>query len=107
VTLKDNDATGVNGSLQLADSKQIRGLKVSVNIAHTYVGALNVELRHGAVRATLSASEGGDATELVKTFDVTAFNGQESGGAWELWVIDTDAYGDSGKLNSWKLEIEY
>ncbi len=107
VTLKDNDATGVNGSLQLADSKQIRGLKVSVDIAHTYVGALNVELRHGAVRATLSASEGGDATELVKTFDVTAFNGQESGGAWELWVIDTDAYGDSGKLNSWKLEIEY
>ena len=105
MSIPDNNAEGVTTTINVSERKSIKSLKVTVAISHTYVGSLTVELKHGAVKHVLHNQEGGSATEIVKTFDVTAFNGDLTEGAWELHVADGDAYDDQGTIESWSLEF--
>jgi subtilisin-like proprotein convertase family protein len=107
VAIPDNDPAGAASVLTVADSRGIEALKVSINVRHSYVGALTVELSHGAIKHILHNSEGGSDNSIVKTYDVTAFNGDNSDGEWTLKVIDNDAYGDTGAIESWSLEFLY
>jgi len=78
---------------------------VAVNITHTFIGDLVIELVSPAgTVAVLHNQEGGGTDNLNATFRPTAFNGQTSAGLWTLRVRDIAAV-DVGTLNSWTVTI--
>ncbi|MER6393007.1 M4 family metallopeptidase [Streptomyces sp. NPDC059382] len=77
-------------------------LKVDVNIVHTYVGDLKVDLvaPDGSVY-NLRNRTGGSADNIVQSFTVNA-SSEVANGVWKLRVADL-ASADTGYINSWKL----
>ncbi|RSS49067.1 peptidase S8 [Streptomyces sp. WAC07061] len=87
--------TGVTGNAPAA-------LKVGVNIAHTYIGDLKVDLvaPDGTVY-TVHNRAGGSTDNINQTYTVNA-SSEVAGGTWKLRVND-NAGGDTGKIDSWNL----
>ncbi|NXY97257.1 M4 family metallopeptidase [Streptomyces sp. BR123] len=77
-------------------------LKVDVNIVHTYVGDLRVDLvaPDGSVY-NLRNRSGGSADNIVQSFTVNA-SSEAANGVWKLRVADLASL-DTGYINSWKL----
>ncbi|MFE3584983.1 M4 family metallopeptidase [Streptomyces vinaceus] len=77
-------------------------LKVDVNIVHTYIGDLKVDLvaPDGSVY-NLHNRSGGSADNIVKSYTVNA-SSEVAQGVWKLRVSD-NAYLDTGYIDSWKL----
>ncbi|MEV0413417.1 M4 family metallopeptidase [Streptomyces sp. NPDC050448] len=77
-------------------------LKVDVNIVHTYVGDLRVDLvaPDGTVY-NLRNRTGGSADNIVQSFTVNA-SAEVAQGTWKLRVADLASL-DTGYINSWKL----
>lgn len=112
LTIPDNDPTGVSSSINIEHSGVVRQAKVSIDIAHTYIGDLRVELlAPSGQRATLHSRLGGAQDDLAMTYDsntpssaLTPLIGQSAEGDWVLRVTDR-ARRDVGKLNRWSLEL--
>ncbi|MBT2472981.1 S8 family serine peptidase [Streptomyces sp. ISL-66] len=87
--------TGVTGNAPTA-------LKVGVNIVHTYIGDLKVDLvaPDGTVY-TVHNRAGGGTDNINQTFTVNA-SSEVANGTWKLRVND-NAGGDTGKIDSWSL----
>lgn len=79
-------------------------LSVSVDIKHTYIGDLKVDLvaPDGSVH-TLHDRSGGSADNIVKTYTVNA-SSEVAAGVWKLRVND-NADLDTGKIDSWALQF--
>ncbi|MDT9687129.1 S8 family serine peptidase [Streptomyces sp. P9(2023)] len=77
-------------------------LKVGVDIKHTYIGDLKVDLvaPDGTVY-TLHNRTGGSADNLVQTFTVNA-SAEVANGVWKLRVND-NASQDTGRIDAWNL----
>lgn len=77
-------------------------LKVGVNIVHTYIGDLKVDLvaPDGSVY-TLHNRAGGSADNINQVYTVNA-SSEVANGTWKLRVND-NAGGDIGKIDSWNL----
>ncbi|MFI8277950.1 S8 family peptidase [Streptomyces sp. NPDC085929] len=77
-------------------------LKVGVDIKHTYIGDLKVDLvaPDGSVY-TLSNRAGGGTDNIVQTFTVNA-SSEVANGVWKLRVND-NANADTGKIDAWNL----
>jgi M6 family metalloprotease-like protein len=112
LAIPDADAAGVSSSLVVDRSGTVKRLAVAINITHTFIGDLRVELTSPTGRtAALHNRIGGSADNLVSTFDsqppspLAALVNQSAQGAWLLRVSDL-AGRDVGTLNSWSLEIE-
>ncbi|MFB0630063.1 S8 family serine peptidase [Streptomyces sp. AB3(2024)] len=77
-------------------------LKVGVNIAHTYIGDLKVDLvaPDGSVY-TVHNRAGGGTDNINQVFTVNA-SSEVANGTWKLRVND-NAGGDTGKIDSWNL----
>ncbi|MGW2996597.1 M4 family metallopeptidase, partial [Streptomyces sp. NPDC001193] len=77
-------------------------LKVDVNILHTYIGDLKVDLvaPDGSVY-NLHNRSGGSADNIVKSYTVNA-SSEVAQGVWKLRVSDNASL-DTGKIDSWKL----
>lgn len=110
--IKDNDPQGVSSVITLSEKGKISALRVSLDITHTYIDDLLVELIAPAgQRAVLHNREGGSKDNLILTYDsenkpeLKAFLGLPSSGEWTLWVVDL-ARIDTGKLNKWEIELE-
>jgi C1A family cysteine protease len=104
LSIPDDNQTGVSSTISVSSSTSVGSLAVAVDITHTYIGDLTVELTHGGRTATLHAQVGGSDDNIRKTFTVSDFNGTSRSGAWTLTVRDT--YGqDVGTLNSWSMDI--
>ena len=75
---------------------------VAVNIVHTYIGDLKVDLvaPDGSVY-NLHNRSGGSADNIVKTYTVN-LSGEVANGTWKLRVND-NAGGDVGYINSWSM----
>lgn len=102
--IPDNDAAGVSSVISVPDSGTLSGVSVDVDITHTYRGDLTVTLSKAGRTVTLFEREGAGADDLVATFDVSDFDGEDSAGDWTLTVID-NANADEGTLNSWTLNL--
>ncbi len=102
--IPDNDSAGVSSIIEVVEGGTISGLSVSVDITHPYRGDLTVTLSKGGVSMTLVDREGAGDDDIVDTFDVGAFDGEDSAGVWTLTVVDT-ANADMGQLNGWNLDI--
>ncbi|MCX4695112.1 S8 family serine peptidase [Streptomyces sp. NBC_01408] len=87
--------SGVTGNAPAA-------LKVGVNIAHTYIGDLKVDLvaPDGSVY-TVHNRTGGSADNISQVYTVNA-SSEVANGTWKLRVND-NAGGDTGKIDSWSL----
>ena len=91
----------------------MKALKVSVDITHTYIGDLQVELQSpSGQKVMLHDRSGGAKRDLQQTYSSTsmlalsALSGESLKGNWHLNVRDL-ASRDIGRLNRWSLEIEY
>ncbi|MFJ6250089.1 MULTISPECIES: S8 family peptidase [unclassified Streptomyces] len=102
VTVPDNTTvespltvSGVTGNAPAA-------LKVGVDIKHTYIGDLKVDLvaPDGSVY-TLHNRTGGSADDIVQTYTVNA-SSEVANGVWKLRVND-NASQDSGRIDAWNL----
>jgi subtilisin-like proprotein convertase family protein len=89
----------------------VGALKVSVDIAHPYIGDLRVMLTApDNQRITLHSRKGGSADNINTTYDpaqvpdLAHLIGIGSQGEWSLIVVD-EAARDVGTLRSWKLSI--
>lgn len=102
--IPDDNATGISSTITLA-AGTVAGVQVAVEISHSYVGALVVTLKHGGKSRVLSNQEGAGGTSIVKTWEVKDFDGADAAGDWILHVKDIDAYGDTGKLLKWNIEV--
>ncbi|MGW6705509.1 M4 family metallopeptidase [Streptomyces sp. NPDC054956] len=77
-------------------------LKVDVNILHTYIGDLKVDLvAPDGTLYNLHNRSGGSADNIIKSYTVNA-SSEVAQGVWKLRVND-NANIDTGKIDSWKL----
>jgi M6 family metalloprotease-like protein len=111
VPIPDNNPAGVSSKINIAQTGVVKQLKVSLDITHTYIGDLIVELTGpGGAKVTLHNRAGTGTDNLVKSYDsaslaaLAVFIGQGVQGEWVLSVRDV-AGQDVGKLNRWSLDV--
>ncbi len=78
-------------------------LQVAVDIVHTYIGDLKVDLvaPDGTAYTLKGYGTGGSADNINETYTVNA-SSEAANGVWQLRVQDNAAV-DTGYINSWKL----
>ncbi|MFF6773574.1 S8 family serine peptidase [Streptomyces sp. NPDC012637] len=90
--------SGVSGNAPSA-------LQVPVNIVHTYIGDLQVQLiaPDGTAYTLKAFGTGGSADNINTTYTVNA-SSEVANGTWKLRVTDNANY-DVGKIDSWALQF--
>jgi hypothetical protein len=104
LAIPDNDPVGVASTIAVADTGVVGGLKVTVDISHTYRGDLRVVLHHAGRQVVLHDRTGGTLDDLKTTFTVTDLDGEPLQGDWRLQVSD-HARIDTGTLHAWSIEV--
>jgi subtilisin-like proprotein convertase family protein len=108
--IPENSQTGISDTIDITEALTISGLKVGVDISHTFRGDLRVALATpwGTVIELHPKGGGGNAHDLKVTYDETTLpalatlRGRSTKGAWRLMVQDL-APADIGILNRWWL----
>ncbi|MFK0223595.1 M28 family metallopeptidase [Streptomyces vinaceus] len=104
VNIPDSPGAAVNSPITVSGvtGNAPATTKVDVNIVHTYIGDLVVDLvaPDGTVY-NLHNRSGGSADNLVKSYTVNA-SSEVANGVWNLRVKDGAAQ-DTGYVNSWKI----
>jgi subtilisin-like proprotein convertase family protein len=108
VIIPDTGAV-VSSTINIQQSGTIAELRVSVDIAHTFVSDLRVDLvAPDGTAVVLHNHAGGSSDNIVRTYspvDTPALKpllGRSIRGIWKLQVRDTVAL-DSGRLNRWRI----
>jgi subtilisin family serine protease len=103
----------IKSSMKINENKQIKDIKVGVDITHSFIGDLTLDLiSPGGSSVRLHDREGGWRDNIIKTYTIldtpvlNDFIGENSGGDWVLNVADLD-YLSQGNLNKWSLEIKF
>jgi subtilisin-like proprotein convertase family protein len=112
LAIPDNNPAGISSNIVIADKGTIGRLKVALNVTHTYIGDLRIELFAPSGRsAVVHGQLGGSADNLEVSYDsgsplspLAGLIGQGMQGTWTLRVADLAAQ-DTGALNRWSLEI--
>ncbi|RMG63858.1 MAG: peptidase S8 [Chloroflexi bacterium] len=101
-------------SATVAETRPLKGLKVWVDIEHTYRGDLVVTLKPPAASGigdiVLHNRQGGAANHIKQTYDaantpaLASVAGKSPSGEWTLLVADKARY-DVGKIREFKLEM--
>lgn len=111
--IPDSNPQGVSSRIAIADAGTAKELTVNVEIAHSYIGDLHVELiAPSGQSVTLHARAGGNKSDLRRTFDkdslpsLETLVGEPIQGEWTLRVKDL-AFWDKGKLEKWSLTVPY
>lgn len=99
----------VLSSIDIAQAGTLQEIRVQVNIAHTYIGDLRVDLlAPDGTAVALHSQSGGSADDLVRTYTVAnkpalrGLLGKPVRGRWQLRVVDAFRL-DEGRLRSWRL----
>jgi subtilisin-like proprotein convertase family protein len=105
ISIPDNNPAGITSTINVTDDITITDLTVEVNITHTFIGDLIVQLvgPDGAA-VTLHNRTGGANDDLHETYAVPDFLGLSSAGAWQL-VVSDNAGIDLGTLDDWTLNV--
>lgn len=111
VKIPDNDPSGVLRSIDVDAAGTVKNLEVSIDITHTYIGDLVINLiSPGGKSAVLQHPADDDSDSLIKTYSTASapelerLIGESIKGRWQLKVGDTAAE-DMGKLNRWGMKI--
>ncbi|RPH56871.1 hypothetical protein EHM82_02505, partial [bacterium] len=99
----------VSSSMTIDQDGTITDLRIQVNISHTYIGDLRVDLiAPDGTAVVLHNNTGGSANDLVRTYSVEEHPalrpllGKSIRGTWQLRVRDTFRL-DVGRLNRWRI----
>lgn len=111
LSIPDNSPAGVESAITITQPGNVAGVNVNVDITHSYIGDLVVQLVSPSGKvATLHDRTGSGADNIIKTFSfnatpaLAALAGEPIQGRWLLKVSDT-AGQDVGKLNRWSLDL--
>ncbi|MEA1976394.1 MAG: proprotein convertase P-domain-containing protein [Chloroflexota bacterium] len=111
IIIPDNIIGGIERSLNVVDAGQLDRIQVEIDITHTYIGDLLVELVSPSnTRVLLHNRTGGSANNIIKTYtgvntpNLPVLRGEPINGLWKLYVSDR-ASADQGKLNRWALKL--
>ena len=103
-SIPDNNATGISSPITVSGrtGNAPTNASISVNIVHTYVGDLKLDLiaPDGSVY-NLRSYTGGSADNIVETY-TKDLSTEALNGTWKLRVID-GAGADTGYINSWSI----
>ena len=107
ISIPDNNPTGITSTTSVTDSQSILEVSVEVNITHTWIGDLTVDLVSPAgTTVRLHDRAGGSADNINQTYTLPSqFDGEDSNGNWRLIVTDLASV-DVGTLDSWTLTIK-
>ena len=102
--ITDNHNT--SDTITVPNSGTVTSVSVTVNISHTYIGDLKMEIvaPDGTIK-TLHNRSGDGTNDIIKTYTPN-FDDAQIQGIWKLKIRD-NADGDTGTLNSWTLEVSY
>lgn len=110
VAIKDQKTVTLD--LQIADTKPVADVAVSVELEHTYIGDLVIEIRAPGGTVTLQSRTGGGADNLNKRYDTVStpgladLTGKNPKGTWTLAISDK-ARRDTGTLRRFSVELVY
>lgn len=127
LNIPDNDPQGVNSNLVVTDTGAVSKVTVHVNVSHTYIHDLHIQLISPSGTAVdLFRHNCGNEDNLNVTFSddgqpmdcsqmnnnltfkpvghLSDFLGQSMQGRWTLHLSDNQSQ-DQGRLNSWSLHI--
>ncbi len=111
IIIPDNVPKGIERSLSVGDSGELDDIQVEIDITHTYIGDLRVELVSPSnTRVLLHNRTGGTANNIIKSYtgvnspNLLELRGESINGNWKLLVSDS-ARSDRGKLNRWALKL--
>lgn len=111
LAIPDNDPTGISSFIRMTEPGTIKQTKIGIDITHTFIGDLRVELVSPSGRSAILHSRlGGAKDDLVMTYDsasplseLSKLVGQPLAGPWVLRVTDL-AGRDVGTLNKWSID---
>ncbi len=113
LAIPDANATGIASTLVQTQTGTVQDILVSVDIEHTYIGDLQVELvAPSGISALLHDKEGEWRDNIKRSYDTAStpllqgFIGESIPGDWQLRVRDT-VQDDQGQLQGWSLKIWY
>ena len=97
----------VSDTITVPDSSTATSVSVAIDISHTWIGDLKVDLMApDGTAKTLHNRTGGSANDIDQTY-APDFAGVPIAGAWTLRINDNYAAADDGTLDSWTLTINY
>jgi subtilisin-like proprotein convertase family protein len=103
-SIPDNNSTGISSPINVTDGGNASSVSVDVNIQHTYIGDLTVDLIDPAGGVyNLHNRSGGSANDINKTYSVNVGNANRVG-IWNLRVRDS-ANIDTGIIDSWSITL--
>ena len=116
LSIPDNNPIGVSSAVEVTIPGIVTAVEVFVDITHTYIGDLIVELTapdggttvrlHNRTGDTTENIYGWYPTELIPAESLDGFIGVEMLGSWTLHVSDHAGW-DTGSLNEWCLRVTY
>ncbi|OZG75110.1 hemagglutinin [Hahella sp. CCB-MM4] len=102
--IPDNSSSGVTSPIDVKDVGSASSVKVTVDIIHTYIGDLVVELIDpNGGSFVLHNRAGGSSDDLHSTYTVD-LDGKSVDGTWQLKVTDR-AWRDTGYIDAWKMSF--
>ncbi len=100
------DHNTIQDTITVGPSGTATSVSVAVDITHTYIGDLVVELvAPDGTAQTLHSRSGGSANDIDRTY-APGFDGTGIVGDWTLRIRDHATH-DTGTLNSWTLTIDH
>ena len=100
------DLQTVSDAITVADSGTATSVTVAVDITHTYIGDLKIDLvAPDGTTKTLHSRSGGSIDDINQEY-TPDFDGVPIAGTWTLRISD-NASSDSGTLNDWTLTINH
>ena len=101
-----SDHSTIQDAISVEQSGTATSVSVAVDISHTYIGDLKIDLiAPDGTTETVHNREGDSTDDIDKTY-TPDFAGVSIAGDWTLRVHD-GAGGDAGTLNGWTLTIDY
>ena len=100
-------ANTISDTITVPDSGTATSVSVAVDVTHTYIGDLKIDLiAPDGTTKTVHNRSGGDNDDIDQTY-APDFGGESIAGTWTLRVNDNFASADDGTLNSWTLTINH
>ena len=111
--IPDNKPEGIHSFVDVAERGKIKSIKVFVDIVHSWISDLQVELEvPSGDQIMLHDKEGEDGDDIDETYSsdskesLQVLLGKPFTGNWTLHIKDMEPR-DTGRLNEWGFEIEY
>lgn len=111
VTIPEYNLQGVTSSITIGDRNPLRDIKISLNIEHSFLGDIEINLKTPTGQTILLQNRTlGAATQLQATYSLQTTPTLKQllslpvTGIWQLWIVDY-AQVDTGTLKSWQLNL--